>query len=61
MDHEDLNDHLTAPAAHEEHDRVDETSQRTSATVAFWVLVVFLVCLGLCVLLSLVLVIINGA
>lgn len=61
MSQQDLTDPTATPTTRSRNEAETETIRRSGATVVFWILVVFLVCLGLCVLLSLILVIVNGA
>ena len=61
MRHEDLTDRPAIPVTKEQQRHDDEPSQRSGATIVFWILVVFLACLGICVLLSVLLAIVNGS
>ncbi len=61
MNQEDQTDSSATPTTQSRNEAETETIRRSGATVVFWILVVFLVCLGLCVLLSLIFAIVNGA
>ncbi len=58
---EDLDDRINVESGIDNREIDDDEWRSSGATIAFWVLVVFLICLGLCVLLSVVLAISYGS
>ncbi len=61
MDHDQTQNQASAAKDRERRAYDDERVQRSGATMVFWVLLVLLICLGICVLVSVVLALIYGS
>ncbi|MGA7669095.1 MAG: hypothetical protein WBW04_01650 [Nitrolancea sp.] len=61
MDHDQTEDEFTASTEPDSYDYHYETVRRSGATIVFWLLIGLLICLGICVLVSIVLALVYGS